>query len=115
MNMPQQIQKNIARSLLIAWVFLWGHCLFEAFGYLRGTPEQADQSIEQILTAPADRVQNHLGELLQKSPEPQFIGNAAPALPPPAEVLGLPVPFSSESPPLVAEPRLFQRFSNYRI
>lgn len=47
-------KKSVASCLVIVWLCLAGYCFAEKFGFFQGNPEKEDQSIEKVLSTPAD-------------------------------------------------------------
>lgn len=112
--MSDRNKKTVALCIVTAWVLLFGVCFSEEFGYLQDTPENADQTVEQALSIPADRVASASGEVPEASKFTGFI-NAAP-------IVSLQTAWSVDRMPLISQhhrppghTKLFQLLSTYRI
>lgn len=116
MPMSDQIKRIVAVCVVAAWVSLFGVTMAEAFGYFHDTPEHADQTIEQVLSTPADdtislsdqftTVQHHVALISAViDPDPHAAQLA----------YSIACRAVAQGPPLRHPPKLFQLFSVYRL
>jgi len=114
-------KKSVALSILFVWAFFGGMYLLESFGLVADKmPEQVDRIIEDPLSAPAEQPLSFSIQspaiTLPAEPVPPVLLLIAPHTPMEGSGCGaLLASYPKDSPPLVADLKLFQRFSNYRI
>lgn len=112
--MSNRIKRGVALWIVTLWVALFGICFSEEFGYLRDTPENADQAVEQALSLPADRVVYLSDELPGLfTPSGFMIAIEAVPLSPPQSVPFILRDSERTRPP--SRVKLFQLLSTYRI
>lgn len=112
--MPDRMKRTVALGVMALWVLLSGICFSEEFGYFQDTPESTDQTVEQALSIPADRVAYSPDELPGAS---KFTGIINTTL-----IVSLqtawsvaPKPLISQHPGSPGHTKLFQLLSTYRI
>ncbi len=112
--MPEWMKRITALSVATIWILLVGICFSEEFGYFQDTPENTDQSVEQILSTPLEPVVYISDEL---PGIPTFTGfiNATVADSLQTARFVNPMLFIRQRHSPQSGPKLFQLLSTYRI
>jgi hypothetical protein len=113
--MSNRLKKAVALGMMTVWILLFGVCFSEEFGYFQDTPESADQTVEQSLSSPVDRIVYTSDEWPERPASVGFT-SAAPLMnhSQTARLTRLSL-FVSEQQNSPGKPKLFQLLSTYRI
>ena len=112
--MPEWMKRITALSVVTIWIPLFGICFSEEFGYFQDTPENADQSVEQIFSSPLEPVVHISDELPGVSTFTGFINATVVDFLQTARSVN-PMLFNPQRHHPQSGPKLYQLLSTYRI